>query len=140
MVHHPTLWMVFHTQLCPSLHPALLHLYNTCLMSSLVPSLWKKVVIKLIPKSSAQSCPSQPTSFRPIALTSCIGKVFTSLIKRRWDAHMLANSYLDTTIQKDFQHHIAGCEEHQLKLSEVLRDANQHQRSLPGWIWPMLIC
>jgi hypothetical protein len=115
---------------CSSLHPALLHLYNTCLMTSLVPSQWKKAVIKLIPKSSAHASPSEPKNFRPIALTSCIGKVFTSIVKRRWDAHMTTNSYLDTTIQKAFQNRIAGCEEHQLKLSSVLRDANQHQRSL----------
>ena len=58
---------------CPSLRPALLHLYNTCIMQSQVPSQWKAAVIKLIPKPAAQSCPSNPKNFRPIALTSCIG-------------------------------------------------------------------
>ena len=120
---------------CPSLQPALLHLYNTCLMKSQVPAQWKAAVIKLIPKPKATSCPSDPKNFRPIALTSCIGKVFTSIIKRRWEDHMICNSFLDTNIQKAFQSRIAGCEEHQLKLSSIIRDANKHQRSLTiAWL------
>ena len=48
---------------------------------------------------------------------------------------MSANSFLDTTIQKAFQRHIAGCEEHQLKLASVISDANQNQRSLTiAWL------
>ena len=47
----------------PSLHPALLHLYNTCLLQSRVPSQWKMAVIKLIPKSKAQDCSSDPKNF-----------------------------------------------------------------------------
>ena len=86
---------------CPSLHPAPLHLYNTCLMTS--DTMWKKAVIRLIPKSSAQSCPSDPKNSHPIALTSCIGKVFTSIVKHRWDAHMTSNHYLDTNIQNAFR-------------------------------------
>ena len=62
--------------------------------------------------------------FHPISLTLCIGKVFTSIIKRRWDAHMASNHYLDINIQKAFQSRIAGCEEHQLKLASVIKDAN----------------
>ena len=120
---------------CPSLFPALLHLYNTCLMKSQVPALWKAAVIKLIPKPKADFNSADPTNFRPIALTSCVGKIFTSIIKRRWEAHMTQNLYLDTNIQKAFQSRIAGCEEHQLKLSSIIRDANKNQRSLTvAWL------
>lgn len=60
---------------------------------------------------------------------------FTAIIKRRWDHHMSSNSYLDTTIQKAFQGHLAGCEDHQLKLASAITDANKHQRSLPiAWL------
>ena len=31
---------------CPSLHPALMHLYNTCLMTSHFPAMWRKAVIQ----------------------------------------------------------------------------------------------
>ena len=120
---------------CPSIHPALLHLFNTCLMKSQVPAQWKVVVIKLIPKPKAQVCASDPKTCRPIALTACIAKVFTSIIKRRWEDHMSSNSYLDAHIQKVFQSRIAGCEEHQLKLSSVIRDANKHHHSLAiAWL------
>ena len=120
---------------CPSLLPALLYLFNTCLMTSTVPALWKAAVIRLIPKPKAASNPSNPKNFRPIALTSCVGKVFTSVIKRRWESHMIGNVYLDTNIQKAFQCRIAGCEEHQLKLSSIIHDANKNQRSLTvAWL------
>jgi hypothetical protein len=60
---------------------------------------------------------------------------FYSNIKRRWDHHMSSNSYLDTTIQKEFQGRLAGCEEHQLKLASAITDANKHQRSLTiAWL------
>ena len=48
---------------------------------------------------------------------------------------MICNSFLDTNIQKAFQSRIAGGEEHQLKLSSIIRDANKHQRSLTiAWL------
>ena len=120
---------------CSSLFPVLLYLYNTCLMKSQVPALWKATVIKLIPKPKAISNSADPTNFRPIALTSCVRKFFTSIIKRRCEAHITQNSYLDTNIQKAFQSRIAGCEEHQLKLSSIIRVANKNQRSLTvAWL------
>ena len=62
---------------CPSLHPALMHLYNTCLMISHAPAMWRKAVISLISKSSAQTCSSNPKNFSPITLTSCINNEST---------------------------------------------------------------
>ena len=48
---------------------------------------------------------------------------------------MDSNHYLDTNIQKAFQSHVAGCEEHQLKLASVIKYANQHQWSLAiAWL------
>lgn len=114
----------------PSLLPALLHLYNKAWLSLSIPEAWQRAAISLIPKESAQSDPSNPKNFRPIALTSCIGKIFTSIVKHRWDDFMLSNGFLDTTVQKAFQHKTSGCEEHQLKLWSVLKDANINQRSL----------
>jgi len=56
--------------------------------------------IKLLGKRSAIDNPSTPSNFRPIALTSCIGKLFTSIVKSRWLNYMLENGYLDPRIQK----------------------------------------
>ena len=126
-IHHLKALSV--TLSCPT--PSLQHLS----MKSQVPALWKAAVIKLIPKPKAISNQPDPTNFRPIALSSCVGKVFTSIIKRRWEAHMTQNSYLDTNIQKTFQSGIAGCEEHQLKLSSIIHDVNKKQRLLTvAWL------
>ena len=43
---------------CPSLHLALLDLYNCCWRESVVPDAWKIAVIKLLPKPSATDDPT----------------------------------------------------------------------------------
>ena len=64
---------------CPSLMVALMDLYNACWSSSSIPTAWNSGVIRLIPKASAAGNAGTPSNFRPIALTSCIGKVFLYL-------------------------------------------------------------
>ena len=115
---------------CPSLIPALSNLYNLCWISSSVPQAWKQAVVRLIPKHSAAACPSDPANFRPIALTSCIGKVFTSILKNRFFSFMLQNGYMDTVIQKAFVNSIPGCAEHHCKLASVIKEATEKHRSL----------
>ena len=115
---------------CRSLMPALLHLYNTCWSNQVAPQAWKVGTIQLIGKSKAKQDPSQPSHFRPIALTPCIGKVFTSLLKLRWLSYMLSNGYLGTSTQKAFVDGISGCTEHHLKLLSMIREARQKHKSL----------
>ena len=74
--------------------------------------------------------PSNPGNFRPIALTSCIGKVFTTVLKNRWLAYMLDNNYMDTCIQKAFINSIPGCTEQQCKLASIIQEAWKKHRSL----------
>ena len=112
---------------CPSLTVGLLHIYNLCIQQCRVPRLWQCAVIKLIPKPG-KSIPSDPSTFRPIALTSVVGKVFTSFIKDTLFKHLISNGYLDTSIQKGFINHVSGCQEHQFKLVEAIRDAKANQR------------
>ena len=121
--------------MCPCLLPVLVHLYNIVLSTGKIPQLWKHAVIKLIPKAQAAEDPTNPKHFRPIALTSCIGKIFTTLIEHRLDKHMIGNGLLDTRVQKAFQSKIPGCEEHQFKLRSAIQDANSNTRSLTiAWI------
>ena len=114
---------------CPSLMPALLHLFNSCWVLKRVPAAWKVGVLRLLGKKKAEDDPSQPKNFRPIALTSCIGKVFTSLLKQRWMAYMRGNSYLNTNIQKAFVDGVPGCTEHHIKLLSMLKEARSKKRS-----------
>ena len=57
---------------CPSLQPALLHIFNVCWAQQLVLRSWKEGVICVIPKTAAEEAPDLPSNFRPIALTSCV--------------------------------------------------------------------
>ena len=84
---------------CPSLSVALADIYNACWSSASVPEAWKVGVIRLIPKVSAQENPNKVANFRPIALTSCIGKVFTTILKNRWLTYMLRNSYMERLLR-----------------------------------------
>ena len=118
---------------CSSLLAALLDLYNACWSSASVPAAWKKGVVRLIPKGPAEENPENPGNFRPIALTSCIGKVFTTIVKNRWLTYMLQNNYMDTTIQKAFVHGIPGCTEHQFKLVTAIQEARKKH-------WLLTIC
>ena len=86
--------------------------------------------MRLIGKQAAEDDPTLPNNFRPIALTSCVGKLFTTIHCRRWLSFMLANKYLDRGIQKAFMPRTPGCIEHHLKLATVIQDARQKHKSL----------
>ena len=79
----------------PSLVPALFHLFNSCWSTATVPKAWKQAVVRLIPKVSASDCPDDPVNFRPIALTPCVGKLFSSILKNRFLSYMLQNGYME---------------------------------------------
>jgi hypothetical protein len=95
-----------------------------------VPQAWKDGVIRLIPKAAAKENPAEPGHFRPIALTSCIGKVFSSILKHRWLSFMVANRYMDRTVQKAFIPGVPGCIEHSTKLAAALHEAHFKHRSI----------
>ena len=115
---------------CPALLPALIDLYNTCWESQTVPLAWKHKVIRLIPKQSATDNPAEPGHFRPNALTSCMGKVFTSILKERWLQYMIANEYLDTNTQKAFVRNIPGCTEQYQKLLGAVNEVFRRHKSI----------
>ena len=115
---------------CPALQEALHDLFNTCWMCSAVPLQWKTASVKLIGKQAAADDPTLPNNFRPIALTPCVGKLFTTIFCRRWLSFMLSNKYLDRGIQKAFMPRTPGCIEHHLKLATVGQNVRKKHRSL----------
>ena len=76
------------------------------------------------PERSCSCWCLQSKSFRPIALRSCLGKIFTLLVKRRWDTFLASNTLLNTSVQKAFS----------LKFLDV-RNTTRNS----GWCWRMLI-
>ena len=87
---------------CPSMSLCLKDLFNLCWVSVSYPAAWKLAAIKLIGKNSATEDPTIPSNFRPIALTSCIGKLYNTILKDRWLCYMVENRFLDPSIQKAF--------------------------------------
>ena len=114
---------------CPSLQIALLDLFNACWSQSVIPAQWKLAAIKLIAKSSAIDEPTSSSNFRPIALTSCIGKLFTSILRNRWLDYMTENEFLDRSIQKAFLSATPGCIEHRM-LATILAEARKKHKLL----------
>ena len=115
---------------CPALMPALVDLFNLCWTLSLVPQQWKTAAIKLLAKGPAADDATNPANFRPIALTPCVGKIFTTLLRNRWLKFMLRNDYFDPSLQKAFLPNVPGCTEHQLKLSSILKEAQEKHKAL----------
>ena len=90
---------------CPSLVPVLVHLFKLCWAQSIIPQEWKVEPIRLIATASVIQDASNPAHFRPIALTPCFGKLFTTLLTNRWLSFMLSNRYLDSTSPESFYAH-----------------------------------
>ena len=80
--------------------------------------------------SSQNQVPRMIHLTQPIALTSCIGKVYTTIIKDRWLSFMQSNHYFDTSTQKAFMPSVPGCIEHYAKLSAAIGEAHKHHKSL----------
>ena len=95
--------------------------------STEIPPSWQRAVIRLVHKSGS---PNEPSNFGPTALTKCDGKIFFALVAKSVLKHMTKNSFFDLRLQKGFLPGVSGCIEHTSLISEVLRDARSHQRSI----------
>ena len=68
--------------------------------------------------------------FRPIAITSTVGKIFFSVVAERLQLFMIKNNFISREIQKGFLAGVPGCIEHTFAVFEALRDAKAHHRQL----------
>ena len=78
----------------------LLNILNTILISGEFPSDWRKAIIILIPKPGKD--PTNPTNYRPIALTGCICKTMERMINRRLVWYLESHNLL-TNVQCGFR-------------------------------------
>ena len=73
------------------LAPCLVKLFRLCLSTSTFPSCWKFAHIQPVPKKGDRS---NPSNYRPIALTSCLSKAFESILNRKILEHLSTHNLL----------------------------------------------
>ena len=83
----------------PTIHHTLATLFNKILQTGSPPTCWSESVIKLIHKKDSTK---EPSNFRMIALTNCIGKIYHLILSERFTTFLTENNYLDKTLQKAF--------------------------------------
>ena len=78
-----------------------------------------------------------PSNFQPIALTSCVGNLFTTILKNRCLTFMTTNGHLDTPVEKAFLPGTPGCLEQYEKMSAVIHEAGHkwHHLNTTYGIW-----
>ena len=92
-----------------------------------IPVHWTIAIRKLIPKTDNMN---DPSLFRDINLSNIDGKIFFGILSKRANKFMVSNGYIDTSIQKGYIAKIPGVLEHTYHMTEVLRNAREHQRSI----------
>ena len=73
------------------LSPMLSRLFRLILKTGIYPSSWKHVLVQPVPKKGDRS---NPSNYRPIALTSTISKVFETLLNAHFLRHLESHSLL----------------------------------------------
>lgn len=97
----------------------LLHFFNTVWKKGCIPSQWKLATI--IPLLKPGKDASNVTSYRPIALTSCLGKTFERIVNNRL-VYVLEENGCINRYQCGFR---AGCStaDHLVRLETTIREA-----------------
>jgi len=68
--------------------------FQQCLFEGTFPNVWKQAVI--IPLYKGQGDRSLPSSYRPISLCSCLGKLLEKLVLKQLTAFLAARDVLHT--------------------------------------------
>ena len=111
----------------PSVHHFLATHYNKTDASSLAPKAWTGSLVKLLHKAGSTD---EPSNFRPLALSSCLGKPYHQIKAARLNQFMVSNGYINTSHQKAFLSNINGCMEHIKVLQEVIQDAKANKKTV----------
>ena len=97
----------------------LLKLFNTIWLSAEIPSSWKEAIVVPIPKPNRDL--SDPTNYRPIALTSCLCKTMERMVNDRlvW---VLESKKLISKFQCGFRKDHSTLD-HLVRLEHFIREA-----------------
>ena len=97
----------------------ILRWFKKILETGIVPSLWKKAIVVPVPKTSKD--PTNTTSYRPISLTSTMGKSMERIINTRLNWLLETNNGIAYK-QAGFRIH-RSTSDHIAKLSQFIKDA-----------------
>nr|KAG5712850.1 hypothetical protein BaRGS_007447 [Batillaria attramentaria] len=104
----------------------LLGFYQTCWDSGQIPKAWKKAVVVAIHKDGKP--PHLPTSYRPVALTSHLGKVYERLARDRLEYHLEKHGIIPLC-QAGFRKG-RGCMKHVARLTSEIKKAMVNKHSM----------
>lgn len=92
-----------------------------------IPLEWRDARIRLIFKG--KGCPRLFDSYRPIAITSILGKVVNSILKEKMLLHCRMHGIIDEGVQKGFMPKVSGCIDHIAAMMNVMRVAKTTKKS-----------
>ena len=81
----------FLKEFADELAPVLCRLFRLILIFCTSPSSWKHALVQPVPKKGDRS---NPSNYRPIALTSAVAKVFETLLNSHFIKHLESNNFL----------------------------------------------
>lgn len=111
-------------KLGPKGRETLLHLINSSWEKGQVPKAWK--IAQIIPILKSGKPPGEPKSYRPISLTSCIGKLAERMVNNRLYWYLESTNTLNTN-QAGFRK--GSCTEDQLfRLTQNIQDGFQSKK------------
>ena len=88
---------------------------------------WRRAEGVWIPKEENSKNIEQ---FRIISLLDIEGKIFFGIMARRLSKYLLANQYIDTSVQKGGVTGVPGCLEHTGVVTQLLREARENKGDL----------
>ena len=105
-------------------------MFNKCGQEQKIPNLWKSAHTVLIYKKEDNN---DPSNFRPIALQSCMYKLFVAIVSDRISKWANNNNLL-SDCQKSFRQG-EGCYEHTFVLQSIVKDARNNGKRLSiAWL------
>jgi hypothetical protein len=72
-----------------------------------IPDSWVMIRVKMLYKGKGKD-PNTWDSFRPVCISSCVGKLFNAILGKKLLEHCLDQGLLDTNIQKGFLYNVSG--------------------------------
>ncbi|KAK7101444.1 hypothetical protein V1264_019826 [Littorina saxatilis] len=104
----------------------LLSIYNQSWSTGTVPTSWKVALIRPIPKKGKDK--RDPSSYRPISLLSCVGKLLERIVNKRLLSLLESRSFLAPT-QTGYRQH-RSTEDQLALLTQEIEDAFQEKKKV----------